>query len=58
MRRAEQELGYRPVTTYAEAVRATCAWLASEAPRRDWTGTYLGRYFDYNAEDAVLAKQG
>jgi nucleoside-diphosphate-sugar epimerase len=56
MTAAEQELGYRPVTTYADAVRATCSWLAEEAPRRDWSGTYLGRYFDYAAEDAVLAK--
>jgi nucleoside-diphosphate-sugar epimerase len=55
---AERELGYRPVTSYVEAVRATCAWLAEEAPRRDWTGTYLGKYFDYAAEDAVRAKRG
>jgi hypothetical protein len=56
MRAAERELGYRPVTSYADAVRDTCAWLAEEAPRRDWSDTYLGRYFDYAAEDAVLGR--
>lgn len=55
MASAERELGYRPATTYAEAVRATAAWLVEEAPRRDWSETYLGRYFDYAAEDAVLS---
>jgi nucleoside-diphosphate-sugar epimerase len=54
MTAAERELGYRAVTTYAQAVRETRAWLVEEAPRRDWTDTYLGRYFDYAAEDAVL----
>jgi nucleoside-diphosphate-sugar epimerase len=54
MSAAGRELGYRPVTTYPEAVRETCAWLVDEAPRRDWSETYLGRYFDYAAEDAEL----
>ena len=27
MSRAEEDLDYRPVVTYSEAVRATCAWL-------------------------------
>ena len=57
MSAAERDIGYRPVTTYAEAVRATCAWLAEEAPRRDWTGTYLGKYFDYAAEDVLLQRR-
>lgn len=52
MSRAERELGYRPVTMYAEAVRETGAWLAAEPP--DIAGTYLERYFDYGAEDSVL----
>ena len=52
---AEKELGYRPVVSYAEAVRDTCAWLAEEATRRDWSDTYLGRYFNYEAEDRLLA---
>jgi len=51
---AERALGYRAVTTYAEAVRDTVAWLVeSGAASRDWSDTYLGRYFDYEAEDAV-----
>jgi nucleoside-diphosphate-sugar epimerase len=52
MSRAERELGYRPVTTYAEAARNTVAWLAAEPP--DITGTYMERYFDYAAEDALI----
>ena len=55
---AERELGYRPVTAYPDAVRETCAWLVDEAPRRDWSDTYLGRYFDYAAEDELLAALG
>jgi nucleoside-diphosphate-sugar epimerase len=54
MSAAERELGYRPVTTYPEAVRETCAWLVEEVPRRDWSETYLGRFFDYAAEDTEL----
>ena len=57
MSAAERDIGYRPVTTYGEAVRATCAWLAEEAPRRDWTETYLGKYFDYAAEDVLLQRR-
>jgi nucleoside-diphosphate-sugar epimerase len=52
MSRAERELGYRPVTTYANAVRETAAWLETEPP--DIAGSYLERYFDYAAEDSVL----
>ena len=57
MSRAEKDLGYRPVTTYAEAVRDTCAWLVAEASHRDWGDTYLGRYFNYEAEDRLLAER-
>ena len=52
---ATRELGYRPVTRYPEAVRETASWLADEAPRRDWSDTYLGRYFDYEAEDRLVS---
>jgi nucleoside-diphosphate-sugar epimerase len=53
---AERELGYRPVTTYPEAVRETCAWLVEELEGgRSWDGTYLAETLDYAAEDAVLA---
>lgn len=54
MRAAEAQLGYQPLTTYAQAVRETCAWIASELPTRDWGNTYLARLFDYGAEDALL----
>ena len=56
MAAAEQELAYRPVTTYPEAVRETCAWLVGElAGGRNWDGTYLEEMLDYAAEDKVLA---
>jgi nucleoside-diphosphate-sugar epimerase len=56
MEAAERELGYRPVTTYPEAVPETCAWLVGELERgRNWDGTYLAEMLDYTAEDAVLA---
>jgi nucleoside-diphosphate-sugar epimerase len=55
MEAAERELGYRPVTTYPEAVRATCAWLVGELENgRTWDGTYLEGMVDYAVEDAVL----
>jgi nucleoside-diphosphate-sugar epimerase len=62
MSAAERELGYRPVTTYPEAVSETVAWLTDELRRASWREwlpdfavEYLGRYFDYEAEDAFLA---
>jgi nucleoside-diphosphate-sugar epimerase len=58
MAAAEQELGYRPVITYPEAVRETCAWLVGELENgRNWDGTYLEAMLDYAAEDAVLASR-
>jgi nucleoside-diphosphate-sugar epimerase len=58
MSAAERELGYRPVTTYPEAVRETCAWLVGELENgRNWDGTYLEGMLDYASEDAVLASQ-
>jgi nucleoside-diphosphate-sugar epimerase len=58
MAAAEQELGYRPVTTYPEAVPETCAWVAAELHRgRSWDGTYLEGMLDYAAEDAALASR-
>jgi nucleoside-diphosphate-sugar epimerase len=55
MAAAEEELGYRPVTTYPEAVRETCAWLVGELEQgRNWDGTYLEGMLDYAAEDEVL----
>jgi nucleoside-diphosphate-sugar epimerase len=53
---AASELGYRPVATYPEAVRDTCAWLVGELEAgRDWNGTYLEGMLDYAAEDAAIA---
>jgi nucleoside-diphosphate-sugar epimerase len=55
MEAAERELGYRPVTTYPEAVKETCAWLVSELERgRSWEGTYIADTLDYAAEDELL----
>ncbi|MGH3009075.1 MAG: NAD-dependent epimerase/dehydratase family protein [Gaiellaceae bacterium] len=59
MTAAERELGYRPVTTYPEAVGETCEWLSGELERgRDWKGTYLEATLDYAAEDAAIASLG
>jgi hypothetical protein len=56
MEAAERELGYRPVTTYPQAVPETCAWLVSELESgRTWEGTYIADTLDYAAEDAALA---
>ena len=56
MEAAERELGYRPVTTYPEAVGETCAWLVRELEDgRTWEGSYIEGSLDYAAEDEVLA---
>jgi nucleoside-diphosphate-sugar epimerase len=56
MEAAERELGYRPVTTYPEAVKETCAWLVGELERgRSWEGSYIEDTLDYAAEDDALA---
>ena len=58
MEAAERELGYRPVTTYPEAVKETCAWLVGELERgRSWEGSYIESSLDYAVEDEVLASQ-
>ena len=58
MEAAENELGYRPVTTYPDAVRETAAWVLGELEGgRSWEGTYLADMFDYGAEDAALASR-
>jgi len=59
MEAAERELEYRPVTTYPEAVKETCAWLVGELERgRSWEGSYIADSLDYAAEDEVLAAHG
>ena len=55
MSRAAEVLSYRPVATYHDAVVKTCHWLVDEARKRDWNDTYLGQFFDYDAEDRVVA---
>jgi nucleoside-diphosphate-sugar epimerase len=55
MSAAERELGYAPVTTYAEAVLDTVRWLLDERPPM---AEYLHRFFDYEAEDAFLRELG
>ncbi len=58
MAAAEKELGYRPVTTYPEAVRETCVWVLDELEGgRSWEGMYLADMLDYAAEDAALASR-
>ena len=58
MAAAEDELGYRPVTTYPEAVRETSAWVVGELENgRSWDGTYLEGMLDYAAEDAAIASR-
>jgi nucleoside-diphosphate-sugar epimerase len=55
MEAAEEELRYRSVTTYPEAVQETCAWLTVELESgRSWDGTYLEEMLDYAAEDEAL----
>ncbi|MFD8568893.1 NAD-dependent epimerase/dehydratase family protein [Streptomyces sp. NPDC059639] len=62
MSAAERELGYKPVTTYAEALPETVEWLAARLRERDWqdgfpkmVASYTTGIFDYAAEDAWLA---
>ena len=55
-------LGYRPVSTYEEASKATCDWLVRTAPS-NWREAFpvLARYsqehFDYAAEEAFLERR-
>ncbi|WP_431358561.1 NAD-dependent epimerase/dehydratase family protein [Streptomyces atroolivaceus] len=65
MSAAERELGYRPVTGYAESLPQTVAWLAAQLDGRDWrqafpkmVRNYGEALFDYAAEDAWLERHG
>jgi nucleoside-diphosphate-sugar epimerase len=59
MTKAERELGYRPVTSWADALPRQVAWLIKATRDQDWRevlprgAEYLK--FDYDAEDAVVA---
>jgi nucleoside-diphosphate-sugar epimerase len=62
MTEAEFEVGYRPVTTYERAVRATCEWLVEATKERPWQelmprmAEYMQDSFDYPAEDEFLRR--
>jgi nucleoside-diphosphate-sugar epimerase len=57
---AEFELGYRPVTTYEQALPETVAWLVEATRDRDWrevlptTAKIMDGSFDYAAEDELI----
>lgn len=59
---AENELGYRPVVRYEEAVEETVAWLVEATRDRDWREVlpgaveYMESSFAYDAEDSFVAK--
>jgi nucleoside-diphosphate-sugar epimerase len=59
MAKAERELGYLPVTAWADALPRQVAWLIEATRDRDWRevlprgAEYLK--FDYDAEDALVA---
>lgn len=62
---ATRQLGYRPVTTYLDALPETVRWLVDAARGRDWrtvftdlVRAYRMDYFDYAAEDAWLRRHG
>ncbi|MFD7705560.1 NAD-dependent epimerase/dehydratase family protein [Streptomyces sp. NPDC059785] len=60
MSAAERELGYRPVTRYADRPAGTVEWIERRLAGRDWREAYpkmhaaYGDLFDYAAEDAWL----
>ncbi|MEV6795945.1 NAD-dependent epimerase/dehydratase family protein [Streptomyces sp. NPDC051320] len=63
MSAAERELGYRPVTGYAESLPRTVEWLTAQLRGRDWREAFPAMakaydphldLFDYAAEDAWL----
>jgi nucleoside-diphosphate-sugar epimerase len=60
MTEAEFELGYRPVTTYQQAVPGTVAWLVEVTSERPWeevlprSAELMQGAFDYGAEDEFL----
>jgi nucleoside-diphosphate-sugar epimerase len=62
MSAAEREVGYRPVTSYANGVGVACEWLVEATRDGDWRqvlpghARYYGELFDYSAEDEYLAR--
>jgi nucleoside-diphosphate-sugar epimerase len=59
---AEFELGYRPVTTYEQALPETLAWLVEATRGREWrevlptTAKIMESSFDYASEDAFITR--
>jgi nucleoside-diphosphate-sugar epimerase len=51
MTAAEREIGYRPVTTYHDAVADTVDWLVTDQPP---IHPYMQEFFDYEAEDELV----
>ncbi|MFI2781373.1 NAD-dependent epimerase/dehydratase family protein [Streptomyces sp. ALB3] len=65
MSAAERELGYRPVTGYAQSLPRTVEWLTAQLDGRDWrqafpkmVRSYGESLFDYAAEDVWLETYG
>jgi nucleoside-diphosphate-sugar epimerase len=62
MTEAAFEVGYRPVTSYQRAVRATCDWLVETTKELPWQelmprmAEYMQNSFDYAAEDELMRK--
>ncbi|WP_326596677.1 NAD-dependent epimerase/dehydratase family protein [Streptomyces brevispora] len=63
MTAAERELGYRPVTGYAESLPESVEWITAQLAGRDWKDAYPAMVwaygtglFDYAAEDAWLER--
>jgi nucleoside-diphosphate-sugar epimerase len=60
MTKAEQELGYRPATTWAKALPTQVEWLLEATRDRDWRevlprgAQYLE--FDYEREDELVSR--
>jgi nucleoside-diphosphate-sugar epimerase len=60
MTEAEFELGYRPVTTYPQALPETIEWLVEATRDRDWrevlprSAELMRGAFDYEAEDVFV----
>jgi len=60
MTEAEFELGYRPITTYEQAVPETVQWLVEATKERSWqevmprAAEYMQDSFDYAAEDELM----
>ena len=62
MDKAQEGLGYEPVTTYDEAIVETVQWVIDVTHDRDWhqvlpkAADYMGdNFFDYDAEDRLIA---